>query len=182
MWRLLPIMAVLLVACGGGSTPPAPLASGAVTAEAVGVATGSPATWAGVVLLNRGAAPLTLTSIEPSTLDSGLKVVGVQVRVLGADGDAAGDPNPSVSGPGYPPVHPGAPVAGTVLEPLVAADERPIAEVLVGLVADRPGRYVLSGLRVRYVVGGVEREGTLAHQIAVCATDPDDQAGDCTPP
>ena len=181
MWRLLPIMAVLLVACGG-STPPAPLASGAVTTEAVGVATGSPVTWAGVVLLNRGAAPLTLTSVEPMPLDAGLKVVGVQVRVLTADGDATGDPNPSVSGPGYPPVHPGAPVAGTVLEPLVAADERPVAEVLVGLVADRPGRYVLSGLRVRYVVGGAEREGTLAHQIAVCAADPDDQAGDCTPP
>lgn len=182
MWRLLPIMAVLLVACGGGSTPPAPLASGAVTAEAVGVATGSPVTWAGVVLLNRGAVPLTLAGVEPVTLDAGLKVVGVQVRVIGAAGDAAGDPNPSVSGSGYPPVPSGAPVAGTVLAPLAAADDRPIAEVLVGLVADRPGRYVLSGLRVRYVADGVEREGTLTHAIAVCATDPDDQAGNCTPP
>lgn len=182
MWRLLPIMAVLVVACGGGSTPPAPLASGAVTAEAVGAATGSPVTWAGVVLLNRGAAPLTLAGVEPVTLDDGLQVVGVQVRVLGAAGDEAGDPNPSVSGPGYPPVHPGTPVAGTTLAPLVAADDRPVAEVLVGLVADRPGRYVLRGLRVRYVVGGVEREGTLTHAIAVCATDPGDQAGDCTPP
>jgi hypothetical protein len=182
MWRLLPIMAVLLVACGG-SPPPAPLASSAVTAEAVGVATGAPATWAGVVLLNRGAVPLTLSAVEPVTLDPGLKVVGVQVRVLGAEGDATGDPNPSVSGPGYPPDHPGVPVAGTVLEPMVAADERPIAEVLVGLVAERPGRYVLSGLRVRYVVGGAEREGTLTHQVAICANDPDDPAaGACTPP
>ncbi len=181
MWRLLPIMAVLLVACGG-STPPAPLASGAVTAEAVGVATGAPATWAGIVLLNRGAAPLTLAAVEPVGIDAGLRVVGVQVRVLGADGDASGDPNPSVTGPGYPPAHPGAPVAGTVLDPMVTADERPIAEVLIGLAADRPGRYVLRGLRVRYVVGGVEREGTLEHAIALCATDPDDPAGDCTPP
>ena len=182
MWRLLPIMAVLLVACGGGSAPSAPLASGAVTSEAIGVATGSPATWAGVVLINRGAAPLTLSAVEPVSLDAGLKVVGVQVRVLGPDGDPLGDPNPSVSGPGYPPVHRGVPVAGTELAPVVAADERPLAEVLVGLVADRPGRYVLRGLRVRYTVGGSEREGTLAHAVAICATDPDDQAGTCTPP
>jgi hypothetical protein len=181
MWRLLPIMAVL-VACGGGSPPPAPLASGAVTAEAIGAATGSPATWAGVVLINRGAAPLTLSAVEPVTIDAGLTVVGVQVRVLGADGDASGDPNPSVSGPGYPPAPAGAPVDGTVLAPVVATDDRPIAEVLVGLVATRPGRYVLRGLRVRYVVGGVEREGTLAHAVAICSTDPGDQAGTCTPP
>lgn len=182
MARLLPIMAVLLVACGGGSPPPAPLASGAVTAVTVGVATGHPATWAGVELINRGAAPLTLLVVEPVALAAGLTVVGAQVRVLGPDGDAAGDPNPSVSGPGYPPIRAGTTVAGTVLDPVVATDERPIAEVLVGLVADRPGRYVLRGLRVRYVVGGVEREGTVAHAIAVCATDPDDQAGTCTPP
>ena len=64
----------------------------------------------------------------------------------------------------------------------MAADERPLAEVLVGLVADRPGRYVLRGLRIRYTVGGSDREGTLAHAVAICATDPDDQAGDCAPP
>jgi hypothetical protein len=182
MWRLLPIMAVLLVACGGGSAPSAPLASGAVTSEAIGVATGSPATWAGVVLVNRGTAPLTLSAVEPVSLDAGLKVAGVEVRVLGPDGDALGDPNPSVSGPGYPPEHRGVPVAGTVLAPVVPADERPQAEVLVGLVADRPGRYVLRGLRIRYTVGGAEQEGTLAHAVAICATDPDDQAGTCEPP
>jgi hypothetical protein len=182
MWRLLPIMAVLLVACGGGSAPPAPLASSAITSEAIGVAPGSPATWAGVVLLNRGAAPLTLQAIEPVEVDAGLRMIEVQVRVLGADGDASGDPNPSVSGPGFPPAHVGSAVDGTVVDPVVAADERPLAEVLVGLVADRPGRYVLRGLRVRYVVGGAEREGTLAHAVAICATDPGDQAGICTPP
>ena len=182
MWRLLPIMAVLLVACRGGSTPPAPLASSAVTSEAIGAATGSPATWAGVVLLNRGAAPLTLSAIEPVALDAGLRVVGVQVRVLGPDGDASGDPNPSVSGPGFPPARHGGPVAGTVLAPVVAADERPLAELLVGLVADRPGRYVLRGLRISYVVDGETRQGTIAHAVAVCATDPDDQAGACPPP
>ncbi len=182
MLRLLPIMAVLLVACGGGGTPPAPLASGAVTSEGIGVATGFPATWAGVMLINRGAAPLTLSTIEPVSLAAGLKVVGVQVRVLGPDGDAGGDPNPSVSGSGYPPLHRGTAVAGTELAPVVASDERPLAEVLIGLVADRPGRYVLRGLRIRYVVGGAEREGTLAHAVAVCVTDPDDQAATCAPP
>ena len=182
MWRLLPIMAVLLVACGGGSASPAPLASGAVTAEGIGTATGSPATWAGVMLVNRGDAPLTLSAVEPVSLDAGLRVVGIQVRILGPDGDALGDPNPSVSGPGFPPVHRGVQVAGAVLEPVVPADERPLAEVLVGLVADRPGRYVLRGLRIRYTVDGSDREGTLAHAVAICATDPDDQAGDCAPP
>jgi hypothetical protein len=181
MWRLLPIMAALLVACDG-SAPPAPLASGAVASEAVGVATGRPATWAGVVLLNRGTVPLTLSAIAPVSLDAGLEIVGVQVRVLGPDGDARGDPNPSVSGPGFPPPHGGHAVAGTVLAPVVAADERPLAEVLIGLLAHRPGRYVLRGLRITYVVDGAEREGTLAHAVALCATDPGDQAGVCSPP
>jgi hypothetical protein len=153
-----------------------------VTSEAVGVATGRPGTWAGVVLVNRGAAPLTLSSVAPVSLAAGLEVVGVQVRVLGPDGDAAGDPNPSVSGPGFPPPHRGGAVAGTVLEPVATADERPLAELLVGLVAHRPGRYVLRGLRIRYVVDGKEREGTLSHAVAICATDPGDQAGACAPP
>ena len=182
MWRLLPIMAVLLVACGG-SPPPAPLASSAVTAEAVGVATGAPATWAGVVLLNRGAAPLTLSAVEPVTLDAWLEGCGRAGARARRRGRRDRRPEPVGERPGYPPDHPGVPVAGTVLEPMVAADERPIAEVLVGLVAERPGRYVLSGLRVRYVVGGAEREGTLTHQVAICANDPDDPAaGACTPP
>ena len=45
-----------------------PLASGAVTSESIGVATGKPATWADVVLVNRGDAPLTFSAVEPVSL------------------------------------------------------------------------------------------------------------------
>ncbi len=121
----------------------------------VGVATGSPATWAGVVLLNRGAVPLTLSPVEPVSArprPEGGRRPGARARRRRRRDRR---PEPVGERPGLSrPTHPGVPVAGTVLEPVVAADERPIAEVLVGLVADRPGRYVLSGLRMRYVVGG----------------------------
>ena len=186
MWRLLPIMAVLLVACGGGSAPSAPLASGAVTSEAIGVATGSPATWAGVVLVNRGTAPLTLSAVEPVSLDAGLKVAGVEVRVLGPDGDALGDPNPSVSGPGYPPESTAA--CRSRASALALRSWRPTSarwpRCWSAWSPTGPGRYVLRGLRVRYTVGGSGaargRSRTPAANSAL--TDPDDQAGTCTPP
>lgn len=181
MRRALLLLAVLLVACGGGDDQP--LASNAVSAEGIGVATGRPATWAGVNLMNRSDDPLQLEFVEPVGADPGLEVTGVLARVLAADGDAVGDPNPSVSGAGFPPVdRPGGQLAGTTLLPYVEADQRPIVELQVGLVAARPGRYVLRGLRIRYVANGLQHEGTVDHAVALCVADPDDQAGDCPPP
>jgi hypothetical protein len=116
-------------------------------------------------------------------VDPGLRVVGVRIRVLGPNGDAAGDPNPAVSGSGFPPAgQPGGPVAGTRLDPVAGNDLRPQAEILVGLQADRPGHYVLRGLRIAYRVGGVDDVGTVSHAVALCVTDPGDRPGACTPP
>ena len=70
-----------------------------------------------------------------------------------------------------------------MLDPVAGDDLRPQAEVLVGLAADRPGRYVLRGLRIGYRVE--RRRATRARsrtRSRICATDPDDQAGACEPP
>jgi hypothetical protein len=183
MRRFLPILAVLLAACGGSAPPEPPLASGAITSESIGVATGKPATWADVVLVNRGKQPLTFRSIVPVSVAAGLRVVGVRIRVLGANGDASGDPNPAVSGSGFPPSgQAGGPVAGTRLDPVAGNDLRPQAEILVGLTADSPGHYVLRGLRIGYRVNGVDDVGTVTHAVALCVTDPGDQPGACEPP
>ena len=183
MWRFLPILAVLLAACGGSAPPEPPLASGAVTSVSIGVATGKPATWADVVLVNRGKVPLEFRSVAPVSLTPGLRLIGVRIRVLGPNGDAAGNPNPSVSGSGFPPAgQPGAPVAGTRLDPVAGDDLRPQAEILVGLQADGPGDYVLRGLRIGYRVAGGDDVGTVSHAVALCVTDPGDQPGACTPP
>jgi hypothetical protein len=183
MRRFLPMLALLCAACGGSAPPPPPLASGAITSESIGVATGKAATWADVVLVNRGKEPLEFESVEPVAVDPGLRVLGVRIRVLGPNGDAAGDPNPAVSGSGFPPTgQPGTPVAGTHLDPVAGDDLRPQAEVLVGLAADAPGHYVLRGLRIRYRVGSASEVGTVSHAVALCVTDPGDQPGTCEPP
>jgi len=183
MRRFVPILALLLAACGGSAPPEPPLASGAVTSESIGVATGKPATWADVVLVNRGKQPITFRSVEPVSIAPGLKVLGVRIRVLGPNGDATGDPNPAVSGSGFPPTgQPGVPAAGVRLDPVAGDDLRPQAEILVGLTADSPGHYVLRGLRIGYRVNGVDDVGTVTHAVALCVTDPGDQPGACQPP
>jgi hypothetical protein len=183
MRRVLPMVALLCAACGGSAPPEPPLASGAITSESLGVATGKAVTWADVVLVNRGKEPLEFRSVAPVTVDPGLRVLGIRIRVLGPNGDAAGNPNPAVSGSGYPPSgQPGTPVAGTRLDPVAGDELRPQAEVLVGLAAGAPGHYVLRGLRIRYRVGGTETAGTVSHAVALCVTDPGDQPGACPLP
>ena len=52
--------------------------------------------------------------------------------------------------------------------------------MLVGLAADRPGHYVLRGLRIRYTRRTARAmSARSAHAVALCVTDPGDQPGDC---
>ncbi len=72
MRRFLPILAVLLRRVWRQSRRPSRRSHRARSpSESIGVATGKPATWADVVLVNRGKQPLEFQSVEPVSVDSG---------------------------------------------------------------------------------------------------------------
>jgi hypothetical protein len=191
-----PAVALLMTACGSGDRAAAdgPLASGVPTREAITVTSDGRAVWASAsrgstavmvsgAVANRGPAPLTITAVEPRDADADLAITGLRVRLLGVDGDATGDPNPSVSGPGSLPATAAHEVPGAVvLAPYVDADDRPVAELLVELAPGAPGRYVLTGLTVHYSVGGAKRVGAVGHAVAICAVDPGDPDVTCAEP
>ncbi len=184
MTRAAALVAVLLVgACGSERAADGPLASGVPTRVAIGVATAGEAVWASVVVVNRGAEPLVIVAVEPLEIAAGLAVTGVRVRVLGVDGDATGDPNPSVSGSGQlPAATAGLPSPGSVeLAPYDETSERPQAELLVGLTPAAPGRYEVRGLRIRYRAGADDRTGEVTHTVVVCAADVGDPPAGCDP-
>ena len=167
---------MLLVGCGGEERSiGGGLASSAVVTSTIVAPPGRAVTWADVQLLVRGGDGVVLDRIDPDQIGAGLEYLGSRVRILGSDGDAGGDPNPTTSGFGFPPAR-GAieAVGGARLGPYDAATSRPIAEVLVGVRAQTPGRYELTGLRVRYRERSVVRTGTLRHRLVLCVVDAED--------
>jgi hypothetical protein len=128
------------------------------TAEAARMRSGSSVTF-GVSLHNESDSVPVLDSVRLIGLDPGLRVVGAGVMTTedGGIGIVRGYP------PGGRLVHPlsGAPIANTTSLP---------AQALIGVIADRPGRYDVAGVEIAYHVGTHRYLAVILQGFSVCAS------------
>jgi hypothetical protein len=121
-------------------------------------------TYSTPLAFNRGGEPAKIekvTLVKPSV---GLQVIGVMAAGPGRE-------NEYVSGDVvYPPklrdLHP---AEGYAIAPLRTADGKRGVELVIGLTAARPGRYVMRGVQLEYTVGSRHYSRLLPNTLAVCA-------------
>jgi hypothetical protein len=114
----------------------------------------------GIFLHNDTDSIAVLDSVRLIELDPGLRIVGEGVMTTeeGGIGIMRGYP------PGGVLVHPlaGAPIANSTSLP---------AEALIGVAADKPGRYDVAGVEVSYHVGTQPYRAVILEGFSVCASD-----------
>ena len=126
-----------------------------------------PVSFGPLVLTNTTGQPITIVAVEPGRRDAGLAYLGVrasdnQARRVFSLGAAPGAfPYPSAGADWRD-------VAGVVVRPEHGGGGRGV-EVLVGLAADRPGRWALHGVSVTYRIGSQRYVTTYGDTYTVCA-------------
>jgi hypothetical protein len=145
------------------------------------VPTGRPIMYGVPVLHNAGEDPVTLVSATPAKTSPGLRVIDVLAAGAGRGneffaGDRRFPPRPNeIKGL--------RPVPGTVVPPDRTPAGREGVELVFGLQMDRPGRYVIDGIRVRYEVAGDVHEEVFVFRLAACAArGADATGGNCALP
>jgi len=130
-------------------------------------AVGEPVSFGPLVLTNTTGHPITIVGVRPGPRDAGLTYLGVrasasQTRRVFSLGAAQGAfPYPSGGADWRP-------VPGVVVLPEHGGGARGV-EILVGVRAERPGRWTMRGASVTYEVGGQRYVTTYGDTYTVCA-------------
>jgi hypothetical protein len=146
---------------------PGPLASRHNDDYAFPVPARQPITWGVPVLYNEGDEPAVLLDVRPARSTPGLRVLNVL-----AAGENRG--NYFIAGTRRYPFSRGfrvrnlRPAKGFAVPPQTTRAGRHGVELVFVLQMDRPGRYEIDGIRVRYQVGGREHLEDFRFRLAAC--------------
>jgi hypothetical protein len=158
----------LWVVLAGGEPGPGPLANRNSDDYSFPVPAARPITWGVPVLYNEGDEPAELLDVRPARSTRGLRVL----KVLAA-GENSG--NDFVAGTRRYPFRPPdlirnlRPVKGFMVAPQTTRAGEYGVELVFVLQLDRPGRYEIDGIRVRYRVGDTEHVEDFEFGLAACA-------------
>ena len=154
----------------GACDPPvsrrgAVLLPGALSTVGAPAPVGVPLSFGSLVLGNMTDRPITISSVGVAEADPGLTVVGVTV--------ASGQERKAIAVgvlPGYPSDNPGADYRDppVIIDPVGGASPRGV-DIVVGLQANRPGRWRARGIEVTYEWRGRQYVTTFANTLVVCA-------------
>lgn len=156
-------VAILVFTLGGeGYADNGPLYSPDGDEATLTIHPGGHMTWGQPIYFNRSGSAIELVSARPASIDRGLRILGVQAASRerqGAVGVVAGYPAEGITG---------RPVSEVRVAPESSPEGKDGVEFLVGLTADKPGRYVVRGLEVTYEQDGARFRETMPDSLSVC--------------